>query len=81
MYEPDIAALQRLRRRISHDEEQSVEWKKSMLRLCDQLHRGIDDVVTQRVIASTTKETSDKKRARTSTKKRTTAARSERGDA
>lgn len=46
-YEPDLAAVARLRRRIASDVDQTVTWKRAMLKHCDALHEGIKTVVTE----------------------------------
>lgn len=50
VYGPDLAAVARVRRRIASDEGQSVAWRKKLLKLCDQLHAALSDVVTSKLL-------------------------------
>jgi hypothetical protein len=50
VYGSDLAAVARVRRRIASDESQSVVWRKKLLKLCDQLHSALSDVVTSKLL-------------------------------
>lgn len=68
-YEADLAGLARLRRRVARDELEPLPWKRRVMKLCDQLHKELDEVVTRKAL-----DKSDDKSKASPSKKRKPAA-------
>ncbi len=49
IYESDLAGLQRLRRRVGLDEDQTVDWRRDMQKRIDEVIRRVNAAVSKRM--------------------------------